>query len=259
MPSKRGSGSLQIKVPMRDAWLRTGTPRGMWTWAKLERQFRAFVPAAQTKTLCATLRHSGASPKNLAPLLRLITDITLSNAVHRAQMNRVKWAAGTARDAHYKATPEVPGALRPLLEIVERVIVDLEQLIDWQFTPPIELHELDARHGLTGRTVRLARLDEGLRAAAAKARREFVGVRDALRTDTARTRGRKATLVQPYRVSGRGRSTAQPGVASPRDLVRMVRAEILRLHPRRAARPRAAQAQAERLARSIIAAILVLN
>jgi hypothetical protein len=123
---------------VRDAWLHAATPRGPWTWAELKRQFRAFLPAAESKTLCATLQQS--SPEDLAPLLRLVKDITLSNAVHRAQMNRTTWAAGTARDPHYKVAREVPGALRPLREIVERVIAELEQLIQWQFTQPIELH-----------------------------------------------------------------------------------------------------------------------
>ena len=125
--SRRRSASAPAGV--RDAWLHAATPRGPWTWAELKRQFRAFLPAAESKTLCATLQQWGASPEDLAPLLRLVKDITLSNAVHRAQMNRTTWAAGTARDPHYKLTREVPGVLRPLLDIVERVISDLERLI----------------------------------------------------------------------------------------------------------------------------------
>jgi hypothetical protein len=39
----------------------------------------------------------------------------------------------------------------------------------------------------------------------------------------------------------------------------MVRAEIFRLHPKRATCPRAIRTQAERLARGIIATIPVLN
>ena len=160
MPTKRGPEPVQIEAPVRDAWLRTATPRGPWTWAELKRQFRAFLPAAQSKTLCATLQQWGASAEDLAPLLRLVGDITLSNAVHRAEMKRGQWAAGTARNPHYEGTPEEPGALRPLLDIVERVISDLERLIQWKFTPPIVLQELDAKHKPTRRRAHLSRLDE---------------------------------------------------------------------------------------------------
>ena len=238
---------------MRDAWLQRATPRGPWTWAELKRQFRVFVPAVESKTLCATLRQWGASPEDLEPLLRLVRAIVLSNAAHRADLTRATWAAGTARDPHHKPRPEQPGALRPLLDIVERVIAELERLIQWEFTPPIVLHEHDAKHKPTHRTVRLTRLDEGIRAVFAKARMELLWVRELLRRDTQRPRGRKATLVQPDRVS------AVPKAARRRDLVRIVCAEILALHPERTTRPRAARAQAERLARDIIAAIPVLK
>jgi hypothetical protein len=244
---------------MRDAGLRTATPRGPWTWAERKRQFRAFVPAAACTTLCETLQRWDASPEDLEPLLRLVRTIVFSNAVHRGQIKRAKWAAGTARNPHYEGTPEVPGALRPLRDRVERVIAELEQLIQWQFTPPIVLHERDAKHTKTHRTVRLTRLDEGIRAAFEKARTELLWVREALRRDTERSRGRKATLVQPYEVSTRSRSSEVPKAARRRDLVRMVCAEILALHPERTTRPRAARAQAERLARDIIAAIPVLK
>jgi hypothetical protein len=259
MPTKRGPEPVQIEDPVRDAWLRTATSRRPWTCAELKRQFRAFLPAAQSETLCATLQQWGASPKDLAPLLRLVRDITLSNAVHRAEMKRRKWAAGTARDPHHEETPEKPGALRPLLDIVERVIPDLERLIQWTFTPPIVLQKLDAKHKPTRRRAHLSRLDEAIREAFEKARTELLWVRESLRKDTQRPRGRKATLVQPYRVSARSRSSAGPKAARRRDLVRMVRAEILRLHPKGATCPRAARAQAGRLARGIIATIPVLN
>jgi hypothetical protein len=259
MPTKRGPKPVQIEAPVRDAWLRTATPRGPGTWAELKRRFRAFLPAAQSKTLCATLQQWGASPEDLAPLLRLVRDITLSNAVHRAELKRGKWAAGTARDPHYEGTPEEPGALRPLRDIVERVISDLERLIQWKFTPPIVLQELDAKHKPTRRRAHLFRLDEAIRETFEKARKELLGVRESLRKDTQRPRGRKATLVQPYRVSARSMSSAGPKAARRRDLVRMVHAEILRLHPKRATCPRAVRTQAARLARSIIATIRVLN
>jgi hypothetical protein len=225
----------------------------------LKRQFRAFLPTAQSKTLCATLKQWGASPEDLEPLLRLVRDITISNAVHRAEMKRGQWAAGRARDPHYKGTPEEPGALRPLLDIVERVISDLERLIQWTFTPPIVLQKLDAKHKPTRRRVRLSRLDETVRETFEKARTELLWVRERLRKDTQRPRGRRATLVQPYRISARSMSSAGPKVARRRDLVRMVRAEILRLHPKRATYPRAARAQAGRLAHGIIATIPLLN
>jgi hypothetical protein len=244
---------------MRDAWLQAATPRGPWTWAELERQFRAVVPAAECTTLCGALQQWGASPGDLEPLLRLVRALVVSNAVHRAELTRATWAAGTARDPHYKATPEVPGALGPLRDRVERVIAELEQLIQWEFTPPIVLQERDAQHKPTGRTVRRARIDEGIRAAFEKARTELLEVRETLRRDTQRPRGRKATLVQPYQVSTRSRSSEVPKAARRRDLVGMVRAEILALHPERTTRPRAARAQAERLARAIIAAIPILN
>jgi hypothetical protein len=259
MPTKRGPEPVQIEDPVRDAWLRTATPRGPRTWAELKRQFRAFLPAAQSKTLCATLQRWGASPKDLAPLLRLLRAIVFSNAVHRAEKKGAKWAAGTARTPHYEETPEKPGALRPLLDIVERVISDLERLIQWTFTPPIVLQELDAKHKPTRRTAHLSRLDEAIRETFEKVRTELLWVRESLRKDKQRPRGRKATLVEPYRVSARSRSSPRPKAARRRDLVRMVRAEILRLHPKRATYPRVAQAQAGRLARGIIATIPVLN
>ncbi len=222
-PTHPRSATITAPAGMRDAWLQRATPRGPWTWAELKRQFRVFVPAVESKTLCATLRQWGASPEDLEPLLRLVRAIVLSNAAHRA------------------------------LDIVERVIAELERLIQWEFTPPIVLHEHDAKHKPTHRTVRLTRLDEGMRAVFAKARMELLWVRELLRRDTQRPRGRKATLVQPDRVS------AVPKAARRRDLVRIVCAEILALHPERTTRPRAARAQAERLARDIIAAIPVLK
>jgi hypothetical protein len=174
-------------------------------------------------------------------------------------MNRAKSAAGTARDPHYKETLEEPGTLRPLLAIVERVISDLEDLIQWEFDPPIELHELDATHKRTRRRVRLSRLDETVREAFGKARKELLRVRANLRMDTQRLRGRKATLVQPYRVSARSRSPELPKLARRRDLARLVRAQILALHPNRKKAPRAARATADRLASDLIDSIPVLN
>jgi hypothetical protein len=244
---------------MRDSWLRKGTPRGPWTWAERTRQFRAFLPAAQSKALCKTLQQWGASPDEVEPLLRLVSDIVLSNATYRAQMKGAKWAAGTARDPHHKLTPEEPGALRPLLDLVERVISDLDRLTWWTFTPPIVLREHDAKHKPTRRRVRLSRLDETIRAAFERARKELRWVGEKLRTDTQRPRGRTAMRVRPYRLSVGSRSAEQPKPARQRDLARMVCAKILALHPGRTTRPRVARAQAERLARAIIAAIPILS
>ncbi len=249
-PSRPRSALVTARVGMRDSWLQKATPRGQSTWAELKRQFHALhVPA----DICETLQRWGASPDDLEPLLRMVRDIVFSNAVHRAEAKRVKWMAGTARDPHHKFTPEEPGALRPLLDIVERVISDLEHLRQWEFKPPIELHELDAKHEPTRRTVRLSRLDEAIREAFDKARKELLWVRESLRKATQRPRGRKATLVQPFRVS------ALPKPARRRELAKMVGLQLLALHPDRKTRPRAARATADRLAGDIIDSIPVLN
>ncbi len=241
---------------MRDAWLHKVTPRRPWTWAELKRHFRVLgVPAH----VCETFQEWGGSPDDLAPLLRLVSAIVFSNAVHRAELKRARWAAGMARDPHYKRTPEKPGALHPLLDLVERVIADLKRLIQWRFRPPIVLHELDAKLTPTGRKVRLSRLDEALRETFSKARQELLGVRENLRKDTQRRRGQKATLVQPYRVSTRSRPPELPTPARRRELARVVRAQILALHPNRERSPRAAKAVADRLAGDIIDSIPVLN
>jgi hypothetical protein len=165
-------------------------------------------------------------------------------------------AAGTARDPHYKLTPEQPGALSPIVNIVERVVADLERLITWEFTPPIELHELDATLTPTGRVVRLSRLDESMRNAFERARSTLLGGCATLRKATERHRCRKATLVQPFRVSGIPSRTAPPQPARRRELERRLRDELLRLHPDRETRPRAARTDAGHVARDIIAAIL---
>lgn len=252
--SRPRSASVTAPAGMRDSWLQKARPRGPWTWAELKRQFGVLrVPAH----ICRTVRQWGASPDDLEPLLRLLRGIVLSNAVHRAAMKRAKWAAGTARDPHHKLTPEEPGALRPLLDIVERVISDLEHLIQWKFNPPIVLHERDAKR--KRRRVRLSRLDEAIREAFEKARQELLWVRENLRKDTQRPRGRKATLVQPYRVSALSRSTERPKPARRRELARMVRAQILALHPDREKRPHAARAEAGRLARDVIDKIPILR
>jgi len=239
----------------QDAWLSMATPRGPSTWPEVKRHFRAL---RMPDDVCETLQHWGVSPNELKPLLRLVREIVFSNAIHRAAIDRATWAAGMARDPHYNLTPEDPGALRPLLDIVERVIADLERLIQWKFMPPIVLHELDKKLKRTRRTVCLSRLDETVREVFSKARKELLGVRAELRKDTLRPHGRKATLVQPRAVSTR-RASEPAKPARRRELMRLIRTQILALHPNRTKPSRAARATAGRLAGDIIDAIPVVN
>src|SRR3989441_2833064 len=217
---------------MRDSWLLKSVPLGPRRWAELKRQFRAFgVPAE----VCETLQRWGPPPEEIEPVLRLVRKIVSGNAIHHGRMRQLKWVTGQARDPHYKETPEESGALRPILKIVERVLSDLERLIEWQFKPPKELQELDIHLNPTGRKVSLSRLDEDVREAFARARRLIVPWRRTLREATRRSRGRKAMLVHPLR----------PKPVRPRELERMLRDEILLLHPNRERRARAARAAAE--------------
>jgi hypothetical protein len=204
------------------------------------------------KDVCQTLQQWATSPATLEPLLRLIRAIVFSTAVHQARTTQARRAAGRARDSHYARTPEEPGALRPIRELVDRVVADLERLITWQFTPPIELHELDAKLTPTGRIVRL---DEGLRDAFETARSALLGVQEQLHDVTDRHRGRKATLVQPFGSTLTARA-ARPTPARHRELERQLCDELLRLHPKRMMRPRAARLDVERLARHIGNSIL---
>jgi hypothetical protein len=227
-------------------------PRRPSTWAQQKRQFRALhVPA----DVYDTLQRWVASPVELEPVLRLIRNIVLSNAIHRARGKLRRWAAGAARDPHHKQTPELPGALRPILDRVEGMIGDLERLIHWEFTPPIVLHELDATLTPTRRTVRLSRLDEGIRAAFETARSALLPVRDNLRTATQRDRGRKPTLVQPGPLSALRIPTGSPLPARRRQLERLLRDQILLLHPHRKMRPRTARVEAGRIAGRVIDSI----
>jgi hypothetical protein len=238
---------------MRDSWLQRGARRDRRTSADQMRQLRVLrVP----KDVCQTLQQWAASPATLEPLLRLIRAIVFANAVHRARMTEGRRAAGRARDPHYARTPEEPGALRPLREVVDRVVADLERLINWQFTPPIELHELDAKLKPTGRIVRLARLDESMREAFETARSALLGIWAGLHEVTDRHRGRKATLVQPFRVSTLTARAARPTPARRRDLERLLRDELLQLHPARKRHPRAARLDVGPLARRIGKSIL---
>jgi len=139
---------------------------------------------------------------------------------------------------------------------VDRVVADLERLINWQFTPPIELHELNAKLEPTDRIVRVARLDEGVRETFETARRALLGVQAMLHDVTDRSRGRKATLVQPFRVSALRARAEPPTPARRRDLERRLRDELLRLHPARTRNPRAARLDVGPLARRISNAIL---
>src|SRR5262245_34360654 len=110
---------------MQDPWLRKGSRHGPRSWTELERTLRSLrVP----KTVVTMLRRWNASPEHAEPVVRLIRDIVFTNAVYRAQLKGARWAAGTARDPHVKETPEIPGALGPVLARVERTIADLEAL-----------------------------------------------------------------------------------------------------------------------------------
>jgi hypothetical protein len=237
---------------MGDSWLQQGARRGGRTSAEQMRQFRVLrVP----KDVCQNLQQWAASPATLEPLLRLIRAIVFANAVHRALMTEGRRAAGQARDPHYARTAEEPGALRPLRELVDRVVADLERLINWQFTPPIELHELDAKLKPMRRIVG-TRLDEGIRDAFDTARRAVLGVQATLHDVTDRHRGRKATLVQPFRVSTLTARAARPTPARRRELERLLRDELLQVHPARKRNPRAARLDVGRLARRIGNSIL---
>jgi len=238
---------------MRDAWLRQGASRRPVTWAQQQRRFRALrVP----HEVFVTVKRWAGSPDTLEPLHRVIRDIVLSNAVHRARTKGARRVAGTARDPHYTLTPEHPGALRPIRDSVERVVADLERLIHWRFTPPIELHELNATLTPTGRVVRLSRLDETIRDAFETARTTLLPIRATLREATERRRGRKATLVQPFRVSATPSRTPPPTPARRRELERPLCDELLRLHPDRHTRARAARADAARVAHRLLDALL---
>ena len=238
---------------MRDSGLRQGTRRRARTWADQKRQFRALrVP----DEVVDTIQPWAGAPDKVQPLLRLVREIFFSNAVHRARTKSARVVAGAARDPHYKQRPEQPGVLSPLLKIVDRVVADLERLIDWKFTPPIERHEVDAKLRPTGRIVHLSRLDETLRAVFERARTALMPMQAELREATRRRRGRKAVLVHPFPVSALGARTAPPTPARRRELEQRLREELLQLHPARQTRPQAARAEVGRLARRIIRAIL---
>jgi hypothetical protein len=208
------------------------------------------------KTLMTTLQRWGVSPEQAEPVVRLIRDMVLSNAIHRAQAKHAKWAAGAAREPHFAERPETPGALTLVLTRVERVIADHEALDGWTFDPPIERRELNEDLRPTGRTVRLTRLDEDIRKAFTRARSELWRVHRELREATQRHRGRKATLVRPFRVGVFFSSLASSRRrVSRRTLVKMLREQILPLHPNSKGRPREARAEAGHLARPIIDAV----
>jgi hypothetical protein len=234
---------------MRDPWLQRGARRR--TSAEHTSELRVLrIPDAVRETL----QLWAASPAALEPLLRVIRAIVVSNAAHQARTAQARRAAGRARDPHYAHTPEEPGVLRPIRDLVDRVVADLERLITWQFVPPIEFHELDAKLKPTGRIVG-AQLDEGMRAAFATARDALLAVRATLHDVTDRHRGRKVTLVQPFGSPLTARA-ARPPPARRRDLERLLRDELRRLHPDRTKRPGAARLDVDRLARRIGNSIL---
>jgi len=130
---------------------------------------------------------------------------------------------------------------------VERVVADLERLIDWEFNPPIELQEVDAKLLPRLRRVRLSRLDENIREAFERARSALLVMGKDLREATRRVRGRKATQVQPDQLSASFRRPTRR-----RELARMLRDQILALHPDQEKHPHAAKAEAACVARDII-------
>jgi hypothetical protein len=236
---------------MRDPWLQRGARRSGQTSAD---QMRQLQKLRMPKDVRETLQQWAASPAALEPLLRLIRAIVVSNAAHLARAKQARRIAGRARDPHYKQTPEEPGVLWPIRQRVDRVVADLEWLISWRFTPPIERHELDAKLKPTGRIV-YAQLDAGMRAAFATARNALLAVRATLHDVTDRHRGRKVTLVQPFGSTLTARA-ARPTPARRRDLERLLRDELRRLHPDRTKRPGAARLDVDRLARRIGNSIL---
>jgi len=235
---------------MRDPWLQRGARRR--TSAEQTSQLRVLRIPNEVRE---TLQQWATSPAALEPLLRLIRDILFSNAVHQAHMTGARRIAGRARDPHYKQTLEEPGVLWPIRQRVDRVVADLEWLISWRFTPPIERHELDAKLKPI-RTVRSNRLDKGMHDAFETARSALLEVQGQLHQVTDRSRGRKATLVQPFRVSAFRARPARPLPARRRDLERLLRDKLLRLHPDQTTRPRAARLDVGRLARRIGNSIL---
>jgi hypothetical protein len=238
---------------MFDPWLKRGARRGGRTAAEQMRHLRVLrVP----KDVCQTLQQWAASPETLEPLLRQIRDIVFPNAVYRASMAQERRLAGRAREPHYAGRPEEPGTLRPLRQLVDQMVADLKQLLTEQFTAPIELEELNATHEPTGRTVRRSQLDGGLREAVETARSALIGLQAELHKATDRRRGRKATLVQPFRVSAFRDRAARPMPARRRELERQLRDELLRFHPNRVTRPHAARLETGRLARRIGSSIL---
>src|SRR5262245_8388870 len=189
---------------MRDSWLQQGTRRRARPWADQKRQFRALRVPDEVVDI---IQPWAGAPDKVQPLLRLLRDIAFSHAVHQARTKDARVVAGAARDPHYTLRPEQPGALRTLVEIVNRGVADRQRLIDWKFTPPIELHALDAKLIPTGQVVRLSGLDETLRAVFERARTMLMPMQAELREATRRRRGRKAVLVHPFRVSALGART----------------------------------------------------
>jgi len=190
-------------------------------------------------------------------LAKLIRDMIFANAYYHVQQRRARWAAGTAREPHYKQSPEDPGALGPLRKLVDKVIANLETLRDWQF-PPIELKELDAKLRPTRRIMKLSRLDENRRRTFERARQALLGIQRELHEATRRPRGRKAGLVKPFGVAPFPLARGLPTPARRRELVRMLHEEIFALHPDRETRQRAAKAQAGHLAHLIIGSLPLL-
>jgi len=247
-------GIRSVHGVAQDRWLHKEAPRGSRSGEKVYGELRAVrVP----QRVISTLERWVTSPEQVRPLARLIRGMIFANAYYDAQQKRARWAAGTARDPHYKQSPEDPGALGPLRKLVDEVIAKLETLRDWQF-PPIELKELDAKLRPTGRIVKLSRLDENRRRTFERARQALLGIQAELHEATRRPRGRKAGLVKPFGVAPFPLARGLPTPARRRELVRMLHEEIFALHPDRKTRQRTAKAQAGRLAHLTIDSIPLL-
>src|SRR5215831_2878741 len=237
-----------------DRWLYKEAPRG----SRSEKGYGELRAVRVPPRVISTLKEWGTSQEQLRPLARLIRDMLFAYAYYHAQQTQPRWAAGTAREPHYKQIPENPGALGPLRKRLDEVIANLETLRDWQFRPPIELEELDAKLKPTGRIVKLSRLDENLRRTFERARQALLGTQRELHDATRRPRGRKAGLVKPFGVAPFSLARGLPTPARRRELVRMLRDEIFALHPDRKTRRREAKAQAGRLAHLIIGSLPLL-
>jgi len=103
-------GIRSVHRVAQDRWLHKKAPRGSRSAEKVYGELRAMrVPPR----VISTLEGWGTSPEQVRPLARLIRGMIFAKVYYDAQQKRARWAAGTARDPHYKQSPEDPGALGP--------------------------------------------------------------------------------------------------------------------------------------------------